>query len=610
LAFKSPDGLHWTPISDRPVITNGAFDSQNLAFWDPVRGQYRAYWRYFTKGVTTGEEWKPGGVRAIRTATSKDFLNWENEADLTYVDSPREQLYTNQIKPYHRAPHILIGFPTRYIDRGWSDSMRALPEPERRQWRARAQQRYGTALTEGLLMSSRDGVNFHRWNEAFLRPGIERGDAWHYGQQYIGWHLVETKSALQRAPNELSLYASESYWHDEGSALRRYTLRLDGFVSASAGWNGGRLLTRPLVFTGQQLEINFATSAAGSLRIELQDHSGKPIEGFALTDCPEIFGDSVARVVKWNGGADLSALTGNPVRLLFELKDADLYSFQFRDHADEVAKLDPETRQRCMRVLDEGMRADDFWPAIHAAEALTLGGQGELVRAFLESKLRAETDDQKRCGLARELVRAGNRQRSSVIMDILSGADPHGHVHAAESLYKVGWIGDSAPLKRAFADTDNVRLRLMAAAALARHGQGSVRAEAFNFLRENLRSESDPEVFRLSAWVLGRIGADKDRSLIRSRLEDADENKLVLAFLQHALAALGDPEGQQALLRNLESSDPAVRTYAAVFAGESGISQAAPFLIRQLDDESLDARIRAAQALLLLAQQPTNNISR
>ncbi len=137
LAFKSPDGLHWTPISDRPVITNGAFDSQNLAFWDPVGGQYRAYWRYFTAGVTTGENWKPGGVRAIRTATSKDFLNWDNDADLTYVDSPTEQLYTNQIKPYHRAPHILIGFPTRYIDRGWSDSMRALPDLERRQWRAR-----------------------------------------------------------------------------------------------------------------------------------------------------------------------------------------------------------------------------------------------------------------------------------------------------------------------------------------------------------------------------------------------------------------------------------------------------------------------------------------
>ncbi len=242
LALKSPDGFHWTSISDRPVITDGAFDSQNLAFWDSGSGQYRAYWRYFTAGVTNGDEWKPGGVRAIRTATSKDFVSWSDGSDLVYVDSPTEQLYTNQIKPYHRAPHLLIGFPTRYIDRGWSDSMRALPDPERRQWRARAEQRYGTALTEALLMSSRDGVTFHRWNEAFLRPGIERPGTWHYGQQYVAWHAVETASSFEGAPNELSLYASEGYWHGKGSQLRRYTLRLDGFAVCL-----GRLERRPAI---------------------------------------------------------------------------------------------------------------------------------------------------------------------------------------------------------------------------------------------------------------------------------------------------------------------------------------------------------------------------
>jgi hypothetical protein len=66
LAFKSPDGLHWSPMADRPFITDGAFDSQNLAFWDAVRGEYRAYWRYFDQGTPE----KPyQGVRSIRTAT-------------------------------------------------------------------------------------------------------------------------------------------------------------------------------------------------------------------------------------------------------------------------------------------------------------------------------------------------------------------------------------------------------------------------------------------------------------------------------------------------------------------------------------------------------------
>ena len=51
LALKSPDGLRFTPMSDRVVISEGAFDSQNLAFWDPVRREYRAYFRGFRQKV-------------------------------------------------------------------------------------------------------------------------------------------------------------------------------------------------------------------------------------------------------------------------------------------------------------------------------------------------------------------------------------------------------------------------------------------------------------------------------------------------------------------------------------------------------------------------------
>ena len=328
-AFKSADGVHWSLMSDKPVITNGAFDSQNLAFWDTTIKRYRAYWRYFTKGVTTKKVWKPGGDRAIRTGTSRDFLNWGGDADLKYVDSPSEQLYTNQIKSYYRAPHILIGFPSRYIDRGWSASTRALPDAKNRELRALANKRYGTAITEGLLMASRDGVTFKRWNEAFLRPGIGRRGSWQYGQQYIAWHVVETKSSLPGAPNELSLYATEDYWHGKGGKLRRYTLRLDGFVSVNAPMNGGELLTKPLTFKGKTLSLNVATSAAGSVRVEIQHPDGKPVPGFSLKDCPANFGDAIEHKLVWNGNPDLGKLTGKPVRLRFVLNDADLYSFRF-----------------------------------------------------------------------------------------------------------------------------------------------------------------------------------------------------------------------------------------------------------------------------------------
>ena len=76
--------------------------------------------------------------------------------------------------------------------------------------------------------------------------------------------------------------------------------------------------------------VNYSTSAAGSVQVELQDPQGVALRGFALADCHEIYGDQIERVVAWKGNPDLSKLAGAPVRLRFLLKDADLYSIQFR----------------------------------------------------------------------------------------------------------------------------------------------------------------------------------------------------------------------------------------------------------------------------------------
>jgi hypothetical protein len=323
MPFQSGDALHWTPMSPHPVITQGAFDSQNLAFWDPLRREYRAYYRFFKEGV-----------RDIRTSTSKDFLHWSDPVDLEYPDAPREQLYTNQIKPYYRAPHLFLGFPTRYMDRGWTESTRNLPDPGHREQRAQANPRYGTAVTEALFMTSRDGQLFHRWNDAFLRPGIERPGAWNYGQQFIAWQLVETGSTIPGAPNELSLYATESYWTGKkGNLLRRYRLRMDGFVSVHAPRTGGELITKPFTFAGSELTLNVATAAAGGVQVELQDAQGQPIPGFTLADCNLVFGDSLARHASWKQGKGVGSQAGKPVRLRLHLEDADLFSFQFRGQA-------------------------------------------------------------------------------------------------------------------------------------------------------------------------------------------------------------------------------------------------------------------------------------
>lgn len=261
--------------------------------------------------------------------------------------------------------------------------------------------------------------------------------------------------------------------------------------------------------------------------------------------------------------------------------------------------LEPEVSTKAEGVLRAGLNSGEFWPSMHAAEALTIAGYGAEVRSALEPILITEKDDQRRCGLSRELVRAGNDQRAQVMIDILSGDDPHGHVHAAESLFKVGWPGEAAPVRAAFEQNENTILRLMAAAALAKHSYADDRAAALVFLRETMESAEDADDFRIAAWVLARVGDSSDIGRIRARLPDTDDER-VRSFLDHASAVLGDPEGRAALLLNLTSANPAIRTYAATFAGEARMFDASPQLILLLDDENLDTRIRAAQALFTL----------
>ena len=315
-AFRSPDGVQWerthtigrrdTPL--KPGEVRGMFDSQNVAFWDAHRGEYRAYWRITNPG------------RAISTATSDDFQNWKHVAALVYAEgTPSEHLYTNAIQPYSRAPHLFIGFPQRFI-------------PENSMTYAIDEQRNKIPRSDVVFMSSRDGLHWRRWTEAFIRPGpvAERWNNVDHTNNMPAWGIVTTKAAEPGLPDELSLYVTE---FPEGRAgrLRRHTLRMDGFVSMHAGGPPGEFVTRPILCSGKALELNYATSAAGGIRVELLDPAGKPYPGYSWKEFPELHGDAVDQTISWTAGSDLKTLAGKPVRLRFLMKDADVYSLRFRE---------------------------------------------------------------------------------------------------------------------------------------------------------------------------------------------------------------------------------------------------------------------------------------
>ena len=323
--FTSPDAVTWKKARDA-IFTQGALDSMNVVFFDPQSERYVLYFRTVTDGR-----------RSIAMSTSPDLRDWSEPHALEYPGSPPQQMYTNGIQPYYRASHIRLGFPTRYTARKLTQELRLLPPVELRAQLTAAYARVGSDLTDGLFMSSRDGVHFHRWDEAFLRPGLQASATrsnWMYGDNYQNYGLFETASEIEGAPNEISMLFSEGYWREGETRLRRYTIRLDGFVSVQAPYSGGELLTKQLVFNGADLQINYSTSAAGRVRVEIQNSTGTPLPGYALDDCSEMVGDSVSHVVRWKNGKDVSQLAGHAVRLRFELIDADIYSLQFTTSRD------------------------------------------------------------------------------------------------------------------------------------------------------------------------------------------------------------------------------------------------------------------------------------
>ena len=167
-------------------------------------------------------------------------------------DAPVEHFYTNGITPYFRAPNIYLAFPRRFVAWRTLEVYKNNPAP---------------GASDVVFLSSRDGLHWDRtFVEAFIRPG----------RNIRSWiHRANTPASgvVPTGEDEISLYLQRHYTFPS-IHLERMALRTDGFVSVHAGYSGGELVTRSLTFQGDTLVLNFATSAAGSIRIEIQDTQG------------------------------------------------------------------------------------------------------------------------------------------------------------------------------------------------------------------------------------------------------------------------------------------------------------------------------------------------
>jgi len=284
--FVSPDGIEWTKqeeiIPYQPEWRH-AFDSPNVAFWSEAEQLYVCYFR----------TWTPGDrLRTIARTTSPDFIEWSDPVEMK-PNLPGEHLYSNMTQPYNRAPHIYIAFPTRFVP-GETDSAFEVLEN----------------ITDVLFMTSRAGSEQYDrlFTEAFIRPGLNPRQ-WGNRANFVAQNVVQT------SPTELSIY------HRSGE---RYVIRPDGFISVHAGYNEGSLTTKLLVFSGGKLDLNYSTGAIGFVKVELLDEKGT-----VLATSEPVVGDAIDGEVKWIGRDSVAEFAGQPVRLRFELKEADLYAYRF-----------------------------------------------------------------------------------------------------------------------------------------------------------------------------------------------------------------------------------------------------------------------------------------
>jgi hypothetical protein len=313
-AWASPDGIHWRKLREEPVLTaknvagDWSFDSQNVAFWSQSEQMYVCYYRKVTNS------------RSVTRVTSNDFIHWSSPEPMRYSNTgtttPANQLYTNQTQPYFRAPQVYVATAARFME-----GRKVITDAEAKT--IGVDPGYYNDTSDAVLMSTRGGAQYDcMFGRAFLKPGIGM-------QNWVSRTNYPALNVVQTGPTEMSLYLQTDYGQ-KSVHLQRYSLRLDGFSSLRAPLSGGELVTKPLTFTGSKLLLNFATSAAGDVRIEIQDADGNPLPGYSLEDARELIGNEIDRAYSWKASDDVSALAGKPIRLRFLLRDADLFSFEFQ----------------------------------------------------------------------------------------------------------------------------------------------------------------------------------------------------------------------------------------------------------------------------------------
>ena len=335
--YASGDGIHWNPTHTCQI---GKVDTRTSVLFDLANKRYLMYTRKWG-GNKSGT-----GHRMTRRLESDDLVTWRNESivlEADYRDLATYRSHTGQPPvdyyaalvfryPDVHGPWIMITQTYWH----WQQS----PDKRKHGMYSVSWDCLKPGAIDARMAVSRDGEHFEFVGDRapFLRLGPD-------GSFYSRMVWAATPGPI-RMGDELWFYfgggnANHFGYTDPAAkgkqrgGVGRAVMRLDGFVSADAGFDGGQVITKPVVFAGKRLVLNLDTSAGGSVLVELQDKDGRPIDGYAAGQALPVIGNSVSLPVTWGDvnhpSGDVNRLAGKPIRVRFIMRDCKLYAFQFSE---------------------------------------------------------------------------------------------------------------------------------------------------------------------------------------------------------------------------------------------------------------------------------------
>ena len=319
----SPDGIHWQEHPENPIWP-GDPEVAIPAGLERTSGPFVAY--------SSADGY---GMRVTARAESDDFVRWQLPPQLL-LESDDDDPPGTEV-----AGMATVDYEGTHLGMLWI--AHNLPDFTRQEWQdivARNKQQgfFGPPIelnnvrcrvlyTE--LAVSADGVTWQRVNRQPLFPlgpegswdetiGLAAKPFVHGDKIYIYYTGYGRTSPTPGATKPEKI----GQWNIETGLA---TLRRDGFASLQADASPGVVVTKPFAFEGNGLLVNTDVSQ-GSLRVEVLDVQGQPIDGFTKDDAHPISGDQLQARVAWESGKDVAELRGRVVRLKFYVENGDLYS--------------------------------------------------------------------------------------------------------------------------------------------------------------------------------------------------------------------------------------------------------------------------------------------